>query len=63
MRIFKCSLAKFFQGSMPPDPLEGVVPLALPLMQFVTSQHLYPPFHFPHRTLLEPPLAEGRGLL
>ena len=42
---------------MPPDPLEGVVPSALPLMQFVTSQHLYPPFYPPHRTLLEPPLV------
>ena len=47
MRIFKCSFAKFFRGSMSPDPLEGVMPSALPLMQFVTLQHFRPPFHPP----------------
>ena len=45
MRIFKCSFAKFSGGACPSTPLEGVQPSALPLMQFVTSQHLYPPFN------------------
>ena len=47
MRIFKCSFAKCFQGSMAPDLFEGVAPSALPLMQFVTSQYFYPPFYAP----------------
>ena len=56
MRILGILLQSFPGGACPWTPLEGVVPSALQLMQFVTSQHLNPPFHPPPPDFVEPSL-------